>query len=142
MKIISYALDTEDICKGTKILNNTKHKVFKRMIRKIQTNIQYFRVNEHPHTCLKPCQELKAHSSLINSGHMGKWNMSKKHSLYLQLSPQVKVKKHHEAYDVFDLVVEVGSSLGLWIGLSALGVFDLLLKAGAIAKTVLAKYKS
>ena len=73
---------------------------------------------------------------------MGKWNMSNKHSLYLQLSPQVQVKEYHEAYDVFDLVVEVGSSLGLWIGLSALGVFDLLLKAGAIAKTVLGKYKT
>ena len=31
------------------------------------------------------------------------------------------------AYSEFDLIVEVGSSLGLWIGLSALGVFDLFL---------------
>ena len=33
-----------------------------------------------------------------------------------------------QAYDMFDLVVEVGSSLGLWIGLSAIGLFDLALQ--------------
>ena len=33
---------------------------------------------------------------------------------------------------VFDLIVEVGSSLGLWIGISALGIFDILLDAGSV----------
>ena len=36
-----------------------------------------------------------------------------------------------KAYGIFVLVVEVSSSLGLWIGLSALGVFDLPFKAVA-----------
>ena len=40
-----------------------------------------------------------------------------------------------EAYGFFDLVVEVGSSLGLWIGLSALGVFDLLLDIVALCQS-------
>ena len=40
-----------------------------------------------------------------------------------------------EAYGFFDLVVEVGSSLGLWIGLSALGVFDLLFDFVALIRS-------
>ena len=42
--------------------------------------------------------------------------------------------RYLNAYDFFDLVVEAGSSLGLWIGLSALGVFDLLVKVGNVVK--------
>ena len=31
------------------------------------------------------------------------------------------------AYDVFSLVVDLGSALGLWLGLSALSIFDYIL---------------
>ena len=31
------------------------------------------------------------------------------------------------AYDVFSLVVDLGSSIGLWLGLSAIGIFDYLI---------------
>ena len=40
------------------------------------------------------------------------------------------VTKYQKTYSLFDLVVDVGNSLGLWIGLSALGLFDLLLQSG------------
>ena len=33
----------------------------------------------------------------------------------------MKILREKPSYDVFDLVVEVGSALGLWIGLSILG---------------------
>ena len=39
------------------------------------------------------------------------------------------IGRYNMAYGVFDLVVEVGSSLGLWVGLSVLGIFDLVLAA-------------
>ena len=54
--------------------------------------------------------------------------------IILNFKKTVKVTKYQKAYGLFDLVVEVGSSLGLWIGLSALGVFDLLLQCGTIIK--------
>ena len=38
----------------------------------------------------------------------------------------VKIMEEQSNYNEFDLMVEVGSSLGLWIGLSALGIFDLI----------------
>ena len=46
------------------------------------------------------------------------------------------VVRYNMAYEVFDLVVEVGSSLGLWVGLSALGIFDLVLAARKCRVTI------
>mgnify|MGYP002052477904 FL=1 len=46
----------------------------------------------------------------------------------------MKVYTYNYAYGLFELVIDVGSSLGLWIGISALGVFDLILMAGDMAK--------
>ena len=46
----------------------------------------------------------------------------------LSFQKRVKVTTYLNAYGLFDLVVEAGSSLGLWIGLSALGVFELVLE--------------
>ena len=37
---------------------------------------------------------------------------------------KVIVYKDVLAYDLFDLVVDLGSALGLWLGLSALSIFD------------------
>ena len=38
------------------------------------------------------------------------------------------------AYTWFDLITDVGSSLGLWLGLSALGITDLAIDAFKVAK--------
>ena len=40
----------------------------------------------------------------------------------------VKILEEESNYDELDLIVEIGSSLGLWIGLSALGILDLVYK--------------
>ena len=32
------------------------------------------------------------------------------------------------AYDEFSLIVDLGSALGLWLGLSALSIFDIILE--------------
>ena len=78
--------------------------------------------------CLKSCVELKAHSRL-KSIKTSIWRRT-----VLSFQKVVRVTRYQRAYDLFDLVVEVGSSLGLWIGLSALGIFDLFLFAGDIVK--------
>ena len=44
----------------------------------------------------------------------------------IQFEDSVKVYEEENNYTFFDLMVEVGSSLGLWIGLSAIGIFDLV----------------
>ena len=40
----------------------------------------------------------------------------------------VEVKKVMIAYDMFHFIVDAGSSLGLWLGLSALGIYDLIIE--------------
>ena len=40
---------------------------------------------------------------------------------------QVKVERIVLAYGFTDLLVEIGSCLGLWLGLSVVGIFDLVL---------------
>ena len=48
---------------------------------------------------------------------------------FIELSFKRTVKRFYSiaAYDGFDFVVETGSALGLWLGLSGVGLFDLLI---------------
>ena len=71
--------------------------------------------------CQRPCIEGKGRSRLNSvAATLGKVEVE------LHFPKQVKMTRYILAYGIFDLVVEGGSSLGLWIGLSGLGVFDLL----------------
>ena len=40
------------------------------------------------------------------------------------MNNEVQVITDAYAYDMFELVVDLGSALGLWLGLSALSIFD------------------
>ena len=80
--------------------------------------------------CQRPCVEVKVRSRLNSvAATMGKVEVE------LHFPQQVKVTRYILAYGIFDLVVEGGSSLGLWIGLSGLGVFDLLVDVALLCKT-------
>ena len=65
--------------------------------------------------------------------------------LYDEVSPQdtdivfsfkqtVRVEKKVVVYSWFNFIVDVGSSLGLWLGLSALGITDLAIQAFLLTK--------
>ena len=49
-----------------------------------------------------------------------------KDRLNLNFDKNIKVERIVAAYDFETLLVEIGSSLGLWLGLSVVGVFDAL----------------
>ena len=51
---------------------------------------------------------------------------------------EVEVHKTIYAYDIFNLIVELGSSLGLWMGMSAVGLLDILIESWASLQQVLA----
>ena len=44
-----------------------------------------------------------------------------------KINEEIVVTTDVYAYDVFALVVDLGSALGLWLGLSALSIFDYVL---------------
>ena len=117
--------DDPDMCKGRLSITTENKGPFNILIRQTIKNILRQNIVNQFRACLKPCQELKAHSKLRLRKVAG---TSK--TVVLSFHKRVKVTRYMNSYDMFDLVVEAGSSLGLWIGLSALGVFDLLLQAG------------
>ena len=49
---------------------------------------------------------------------------------YINIKMMNEVVVHTDtfAYDVFSLVVDLGSALGLWLGLSAISIFDYMLE--------------
>ena len=49
---------------------------------------------------------------------------STKNSVFLYFENRVQVETVVIAYDFVSLLVEIGSSLGLWLGLSVIGIFD------------------
>ena len=73
-----------------------------------------------PNFCLPPCTILTATSQQqqVYSSNLRR--------VALNFDDVVEVQTTVLAYGVDSLLVEVGSSLGLWLGLSVVGVFDLL----------------
>ena len=53
----------------------------------------------------------------------------KKEGISLRFESHVQLEKKFVAYTGFNFIVDVGSSLGLWLGLSALGVFETAIHA-------------
>ena len=76
---------------------------------------------DHSTACRKPCFEVKIKSKFLKAKE------TQRKSVSLNFKKVVKVTRYVKAYSLIDLIVEIGSCLGLWIGLSALGVFDLVL---------------
>ena len=120
--------DNPGACKGKVPIPEDKWKMFKEQIEFVHEKIKYLKMTHQYENCLKSCVELRAHSRL-KSIKSAIWRRT-----VLSFQKVVRVTRYQRAYDLFDLVVEVGSSLGLWIGLSALGIFDLFLFAGDIVK--------
>ena len=60
-------------------------------------------------------------------------------AIFLNFMKTVTVTRNKKVYGIFYLIVEIGSCLGLWIGLSALGVFDFALQAGEFFKASMGK---
>ena len=55
----------------------------------------------------------------------------------IRIIDKIKVYTDVYAFDIFSLVVDLGSSLGLWLGLSALSIFDNIIE---FYKTTKRKY--
>ena len=88
--------------------------------------------------CKVPCTKTRMY--VTNLYH--KSNYPHYGQILIQFNPTIEIKQEMYSYDVFALVVELGSALGLWIGLSALSLVDLfILYSGIIAATLIKFYK-
>ena len=122
----------KDVCNG-RITLDQKFKTFRSKFLELDQRITSTSILEHSTICLKPCFEIKVKSKFRKA--RGKSYTSRGMKVLLNFKKTVKVTRYIKAYGLFDLVVEVGSCLGLWIGLSALGVFDLVLDTALWMKT-------
>ena len=80
--------------------------------------------------CKKPCRKMTNRVSLADKAFLG-CNVA---SVEFRFEKTVKVEKKIIVYTWFNFIVDVGSSLGLWLGLSALGITDLVIEAFMVAK--------
>ena len=112
------ALDDQDACTG---LVTSDVVSFRRKWHELDKRITMSSMVDHSTACLKPCFEVKIKSKFLKAKE------TKRKSVSLNFRKVVKVTRYVKTYSLIDLIVEIGSCLGLWIGLSALGVFDLVL---------------
>jgi hypothetical protein len=106
------------ICKERVAVKPKDMKGFKEDIRELV----YGRDLEKTKDCLPPCNSTSIHikRTLYNA------NVIQYAGLNLHIKDQVEVLKDVHSYDFFNLVVDLGSALGLWLGLSAMSIFDLI----------------
>ena len=134
------------LCEGVIPISSENRTFFHQSVDRVMY-LEPFRTFEKFPACLKPCTEIKIHCKKTNEGNLDGfcedgW-ITGLSELGIYFVNSVKVTKHFMAYGIFDLIVGVGSSLGLWIGLSALGVFDLLMDiASAVFKKTFLKTTS
>ena len=75
-------------------------------------------------SCKVPCVQLRATSKFLSTIETKNGN----NTFLLHFDPTIKVRESISQYNGFDLTVEVGSALGLWLGLSAIGLFDYMIE--------------
>ena len=81
-------------------------------------------------TCLPPCVSMRF--KLHEVFHIS--NRINNAAVDVKIKDEIIVYTDVYAYDMFSLVVDLGSSLGLWLGLSALSIFDILVEFCMAAK--------
>ena len=115
-------ISEEDACTGT--LNRLEeHNDVMSWLRTIVTR-SFGRIVYRPESCLPPCTILSAHATFCAST---KSNFANVIELYFSLD--IEVEKIKLAYDSGDLLVEIGSCLGLWLGLSVVGIYEVIVLA-------------
>ena len=117
-----FPANTSLICDNTPEINVTKQSIIEMFWEVDWLEIgQRFKFD----SCLPPCltmsiemQQLKHITNLPNSAVV-RINVDNKN---------IKVLTLAYAYDEFNLVVDVGSALGLWFGLSAISIYDSIIE--------------
>ena len=83
--------------------------------------------------CKVPCHQMKITSRLLKELAIKGTGRPT-----LTLNFDRRVEKHYniQNYDAFDFIVEVGSALGLWLGLCVASIFDLILDSRKLFKYI------
>ena len=80
--------------------------------------------------CLPPCTKMSVNMRKT-AYYSNKPDNSK---VEIIAKNEVELLTDINAYDVFSLIVDLGSAMGLWLGLSALSIFDIVMDGYLVAK--------
>ena len=84
--------------------------------------------------CKRPCTVYKIEVNMRGRGA----RKFQEFGVFLQFDQNVAKKVKKMAYTPFQFVIDIGSSLGLWIGMSVLGLLDFLIDSfGIVSKNIL-----
>ncbi len=79
--------------------------------------------------CRKYCKTLRSEVKIRETAELNTFSIqqgwNKGGDAHISFDPTVKVTETSFNYGLFQYVIDVGSSLGLWLGLSVLGLYDL-----------------
>ncbi len=87
----------------------------------IQKDIDHFIVNGETRLLQQaqpPCYKMKFSTKRVDN-----WRRNGETALYFNIIDEVTVITDTYSYDMFSLVVDLGSALGLWLGISAVEIF-------------------
>ena len=107
-------------------IQNSPHTVCDKILKnetlsKIQEDIVLFILNKETRFLQQaqpPCHKMKFSTKRVDH-----WRRNDATKLYFNIIDEVTVITDTYAYDMFSLVVDLGSALGLWLGLSAVDIF-------------------
>ena len=77
-------------------------------------------------SCLSPCLQTSVRVKNYGLYDRPHWNFSR---ITISFHAEVKKVMMKSAYSFEDLLIEAGSSLGLWLGLSVIGLYDIFILA-------------
>ena len=118
-------------CDGDIELSGEKCRSYISLFPTLISTINFNDKTEQTEACLKPCFE-----SVVKIKRKYMEGIEGHQQFILNFRKKVNVIKHMKAYDLFDLVVEIGSCLGLWIGFSAISFFDFIIEYAVKIKKI------
>ena len=111
--------------------NQTSMDIYRMIQNKFMTTKENSELTEAEIRCKDPCKKMINKVTLRAKNDM---LISDSALLTLRFKKTIKVEKKVVHYNWFNFIIDVGSSLGLWLGLSALSCLDITIEALTVVK--------
>ena len=113
---------------------NTSAEIANMIYSKIVKPKKYWKLIEMEEKCKNPCKKM---TNIVSIKVDEKKRYNGGSMLEFRFKKTVRVEKKVVVYTWFDFIIDVGSSLGLWLGLSALSIIEQAIEALMVANKCL-----
>ena len=105
---------------------------------KTYKKVNWLQQSKYEDEC-KSCENMHLHVSIrdeINKAETWEGNNQMPFAVKIHFDKTVYITEKQFNYDLFKFIIDIGSSLGLWLGLSVLGLYDILVQFIEVTKQV------